>query len=164
MATARRRTSPATGRHPAGTRAAARRGSSSAGGATATRGYAPAMGDAAGGAGVRLLKFRGGMGKLGVTRIIGTYRMGNMLALLDSRVRDVGPDKAVGGTAWDSYSWHTDLPPGHPMVLGDQTSAWGLFAAENANLIVVWGMNWITTKMPDSHWLTEARLKGTKVV
>ncbi len=25
-------------------------------------------------------------------------------------------------------------------------------------------MNWITTKMPDSHWLTEARMKGTKVV
>ena len=25
-------------------------------------------------------------------------------------------------------------------------------------------MNWIATKMPDSHWLTEARLKGTKVV
>ncbi|OGK74906.1 MAG: molybdopterin oxidoreductase [Candidatus Rokubacteria bacterium GWA2_70_23] len=128
------------------------------------QGYDPAMVDAAGGAGVRLLKFRGGMGKLGVTRIIGTYRMGNMLALLDSRVRDVGPDKAVGGTAWDSYSWHTDLPPGHPMVLGDQTSDWELFAAENAKLIVVWGMNWITTKMPDSHWLTEARMKGTKVV
>jgi nitrate reductase alpha subunit len=25
-------------------------------------------------------------------------------------------------------------------------------------------MNWIATKMPDAHWLTEARLKGTKVV
>ncbi len=25
-------------------------------------------------------------------------------------------------------------------------------------------MNWITTKMPDSHWLTEARLKGAKTV
>ncbi|HUF94355.1 MAG TPA: molybdopterin-dependent oxidoreductase, partial [Candidatus Limnocylindria bacterium] len=36
--------------------------------------------------------------------------------------------------------------------------------AENADLVLVWGMNWITTKMPDSHWLTEARLKGTKVV
>ncbi len=30
--------------------------------------------------------------------------------------------------------------------------------------VVVWGMNWITTKMPDAHWLTEARLKGTRVV
>ena len=25
-------------------------------------------------------------------------------------------------------------------------------------------MNWITTKMPDAHWLTEARMKGTRVV
>ena len=25
-------------------------------------------------------------------------------------------------------------------------------------------MNWIATKMPDAHWLTEARLKGTRVV
>ncbi|OGK84809.1 MAG: molybdopterin oxidoreductase [Candidatus Rokubacteria bacterium GWC2_70_16] len=128
------------------------------------QGYDPAMVDVAGGAGVRVMKFRGGMGKLGITRIIGTYRAGNMMALLDSHVRGVGPDKAVGGTAWDSYSWHTDLPPGHPMVTGDQTSDWELFAAEHANLIIVWGMNWITTKMPDSHWLTEARLKGTKVV
>jgi nitrate reductase alpha subunit len=128
------------------------------------QGYDPAMVDAMEGAGVRATKFRGGMAKLGVTRIVGTYRFGNMMALLDARVRGVGPDQAKGGSFWDSYSWHTDLPPGHPMVHGDQTSDWELFAAEHANLIVVWGMNWITTKMPDSHWLTEARLKGTKVV
>jgi nitrate reductase / nitrite oxidoreductase, alpha subunit len=128
------------------------------------QGYDPAMVDATGGAGVRTLKVRGGMAKLGVTRIAGTYRFGNMLALLDSRVRNVGPDQAAGAGFWDSYSWHTDLPPGHPMVHGDQTSDWDLFAAEHADLLLVWGMNWITTKMPDSHWMTEARLKGTKVV
>src|SRR6266508_3182235 len=93
-----------------------------------------------------------------------TYSMANMVALLDASVRGVGPDKALGGGLWDSYSWHTDLPPGHPMVHGDQTSEFELFDVENAKLVVVWGMNWITTKMPDSHWLTEARLKGTKVV
>jgi nitrate reductase alpha subunit len=128
------------------------------------QGYDPAMVDALGGAGVRTLKVRGGMAKLGVTRIVGTYRFGNMLALLDAHVRGVGPDRAVGGVAWDSYSWHTDLPPGHPMVHGDQTSDFELFDAENARLLLVWGMNWITTKMPDSHWMTEARLRGTKVV
>ncbi|MBI2206612.1 MAG: molybdopterin-dependent oxidoreductase [Candidatus Rokubacteria bacterium] len=128
------------------------------------QGYDAAMVDAAGGSGVRTLKVRGGMAKLGVTRIVGTYRFGNMLALLDSHVRKVGPDRALGAGFWDSYSWHTDLPPGHPMVHGDQTSDWELFAAEHANLLLVWGMNWITTKMPDSHWMTEARLKGTKVV
>jgi nitrate reductase alpha subunit len=128
------------------------------------QGYDPAMVEAMQGLGVRATKFRGGMAKLGAARIVGTYRMGNMMALLDAHVRQVGPDKAAGGRLWDSYSWHTDLPPGHPMVHGDQTSDFELFDAENAGLIVVWGMNWITTKMPDSHWLTEARLKGTKVV
>jgi nitrate reductase alpha subunit len=128
------------------------------------QGYDPAMVEALQGAGVRTSKVRGGMALLGATRIFGTYRFGNMLALLDAHVRGVGADRAMGSGSWDSYSWHTDLPPGHPMVHGDQTSDFELFDAENAKLLVVWGMNWITTKMPDSHWMTEARLKGTKVV
>ncbi|HUF90989.1 MAG TPA: molybdopterin oxidoreductase, partial [Candidatus Limnocylindria bacterium] len=128
------------------------------------QGYDPAMVDALDGAGIRTSKVRGGMAKLGATRIFGTFRFGNMLALLDAHVRTVGAPAAMGSGAWDSYSWHTDLPPGHPMVHGDQTSDFELFDAENADLVLVWGMNWITTKMPDSHWLTEARLKGTKVV
>src|SRR5690606_4645163 len=37
-------------------------------------------------------------------------------------------------------------------------------SVERSKLCVVWGMNFIATKMPESHWLTEARLKGTKVV
>ena len=48
------------------------------------------------------------------------------------------------------------------MVTGQQTVDVDLSMAEHAKLIIVWGMNWITTKMPDAHWLTEARLKGTK--
>jgi len=50
------------------------------------------------------------------------------------------------------------------MVTGSQTNDFELFATEHANLIIAWGMNWITTKMPDSHWLSEARLKGAKTV
>ncbi|HMY76086.1 MAG TPA: molybdopterin-dependent oxidoreductase, partial [Blastocatellia bacterium] len=56
------------------------------------------------------------------------------------------------------------LPPGHPMVTGQQTVEFDLSAVEHAKTVVVWGMNWISTKMPDAHWLTEARLKGTRVV
>ncbi|MBM3123500.1 MAG: molybdopterin oxidoreductase [Chloroflexi bacterium] len=115
-------------------------------------------------AGTRTLKFRGGMPFLGATRIIGLYRYGNMMGLLDDYVRKVGPDKAFGGRGWDNYAWHTDLPPGHPMVTGQQTVDFDLFASENANLITLWGMNWISTKMPDGHWLTEARLRGSKVI
>lgn len=128
------------------------------------QGYDPAMIDAVQGAGVRTLKFRGGMAALGATRLFAQYRLANMMALLDSNIRGTGPDEAFGGRGWDNYSWHTDLPPGHPMVTGQQTVDWDLCNAEHAKLIVAWGMNWITTKMPDSHWLTEARMKGAKVI
>ncbi|AGA32798.1 Respiratory nitrate reductase alpha chain [Thioalkalivibrio nitratireducens DSM 14787] len=128
------------------------------------QGYHPSMIDAMDGAGTRTMKVRGGMAKLGAARLLGTFRMGNSLALLDHHVRGVGPDEAKGAGAWDSYSFHTDLPPGHTMVCGDQTNDFEFHDADNAEMIVVWGMNWICTKMPDSHWLTEARLKGAKTV
>lgn len=115
-------------------------------------------------AGTQTIKLRGGMAFLGATRIFGLYRFANSLALMDSKIRNVAPEKSYGARGWDSYSWHTDLPPGHPMVTGSQTNDFDLFSTEYANLILAWGMNWITTKMPDSHWLTEARLKGAKTV
>jgi len=116
------------------------------------------------GSGTLCMKFRGGMPLLGMTRVFGMYRFANSLALLDAKIRGVGADAAVGGKGFDNYSWHTDLPPGHPMVTGQQTVEFDLHAVEQAKTVVVWGMNWITTKMPDSHWLTEARLKGTRIV
>jgi nitrate reductase alpha subunit len=73
------------------------------------------------GAGTQVLKFRGGMPLLGITRVFGMYRLANSMALLDAAIRKVGPDKALGGKGFDNYSWHTDLPPGHPMVTGQQT-------------------------------------------
>jgi nitrate reductase alpha subunit len=90
--------------------------------------------------------------------------MANSMALLDAAIRKVAPDKALGARGFDNYSWHTDLPPGHPMVTGQQTVEFDLNAVEHCKTVVVWGMNWITTKMPDAHWLTEARIKGTRVV
>ncbi len=128
------------------------------------QGYDEAMIEAMHGAGTQSLKFRGGMAFLGANRLIAPYRLANGMALLDAKLRGVGPDEAVGARGWDSYSWHTDLPPGHPLVTGQQTNDWDLVNVEHANLVTLWGMNWITTKMPDAHFLTEARLKGTKVV
>ena len=113
------------------------------------QGYDPAMVEKVHGHGTQVVKVRGGMALLGATRIFGLYRFSNMLALLDAHVQGLGPDKAKGAVGWDSYSWHTDLPPGHPMVHGQQTVDFDLFSVEHANEILVWGMNWITTKMPD---------------
>lgn len=128
------------------------------------QGYDELMVKATKGAGTQVLKFRGGMPALGATRVFAHHRTANALALLDSKVRGVSPDEALGARNWDSYTWHTDLPPGHPMVTGQQTVEFDLCNTEYANVVFVWGMNWITTKMPDSHWLTEARMKGTKIV
>lgn len=126
--------------------------------------YDPDMIEAMHGAGTQTLKLRGGMPLLGPIRLYGFYRFANMLALLDARVRGVDETEAVGARGWDSYTWHTDLPPGHPMVTGQQTIDYDLFAAEHADLVVTFGMNWISTKMPEGHWLAEARLKGTRII
>jgi len=128
------------------------------------QGYQDEVVAATKGVGTQTLKFRGGMPLLGLTRVFGMYRLANSMALLDAKIRGVGPDQAVGARGFDNYSWHTDLPPGHPMVTGQQTVEFDLSAVEHAKTVVVWGMNWITTKMPDAHWLTEARLKGTRVI
>ncbi|MBE7519270.1 MAG: molybdopterin-dependent oxidoreductase [Thermoflexaceae bacterium] len=128
------------------------------------QGYDPDMVRTVEEAGTRTIKIRGGMPLLGISRIFGFYRFANMLALLDAYNRGVGADKAKGSRAWDNYAWHTDLPPGHPMVTGQQTIDHDLFAAEYADLVVMFGMNWISTKMPDGHWLSEARAKGTRVI
>lgn len=128
------------------------------------QGYDEAMIEATKQAGAQVLKFRGGMPLLGATRIMGFYRMANSVALLDDYIRKIGKDNALGGRGWDNYSWHTDLPPGHTMVCGHQTIDFDLVTVENASMVICWGMNWISTKMPDGHWLSEARLKGTKVV
>lgn len=128
------------------------------------QGYDHEMIEAMHGAGIKTMKFRGGMALLGITRIFGEKRFANMLALLDAHVRKVGPDKAVGAKGLDSYTWHTDLAPGTPMTTGHQAMDYDSSSFEHANLIVIWGANLLATKMPDSHWVTESRLKGAKVV
>lgn len=126
--------------------------------------YDPATIKKMDGVGTRTMKFRGGMPVLGSIKLFGQYRQANSMALLDAHIRKVSPAKSKGGIGFDNYSWHTDLPPGHPMVTGQQTVDFDLCNVEYSNICVCWGMNWIVTKMPDAHWLTEARLKGTKVI
>ena len=61
------------------------------------QGYQPEMIEDMGGAGTRTIKMRGGMGLLGVIGKYGMYRLYNSLALLDVKIRGVGPDKARAG-------------------------------------------------------------------
>jgi nitrate reductase alpha subunit len=129
------------------------------------QGYDPDMVEATHGAGTQVIKMRGGMPLLGIGRVFGFYRFANMLALLDAKLRPDAPaGERYGSRAFDNYAWHTDLPPGHPVVSGSQTVDFDLFAVEHSKLIVLIGMNWICTKMPDGHWLGDARLKGSRVI
>ena len=128
------------------------------------QGYQPEMVEATGGAGTRCIKMRGGMGLLGVLGKYGIYRLNNSLALLDSKIRGVGPDQALGGRNWSNYTWHGDQAPGHPWVHGLQTSDCDFNDLRFSKLIVMDGKNLVENKLTDSHWFIECMERGGKVV
>ena len=74
-------------------------------------GYEPEMIEACHGAGTRTMKFRGGMGLLGVIGKYGLYRWANMLAPLDESIRKVKPAEALGGRIWSNYTCQGDHAP-----------------------------------------------------
>ncbi|MBI3940927.1 MAG: molybdopterin-dependent oxidoreductase, partial [Acidobacteria bacterium] len=128
------------------------------------QGYQPEMVEAAGGAGTRCIKMRGGMGLLGVLGKYGMYRLDNSLALLDSKIRGVGPDQALAGRTWSNYTWHGDQAPGHPWVHGLQTSDCDFNDLRSSKLIIMDGKNLVENKLADSHWFIETMERGGKIV
>ena len=127
-------------------------------------GYAPEMVEATGGAGTRTMKFRGGMGLLGVLGKYGMYRFSNLMALLDHRVRGVPPEEALGGRNWSNYTWHGDQAPGFPFVHGLQASDVDFNELRHARLHVQVGKNLVENKMPESHFFHEVMERGGKIV
>lgn len=115
-------------------------------------------------AGTRTMKFRGGMAFLGATRLTGLYRFSNLMALLDHHIRSVDPERSMGGRNWDNYAYHTDLPPGHPMVHGSQTFDQEFHDFWNADMIVASGLNLVENKMADAPWWQSALDRGKKIV
>ncbi len=126
-------------------------------------GYAPEMVAATEGSGVRCMKFRGGMGLLGAMGKYGMYRFSNTMAILDSIVRGVDKEHALGGRNWDNYTWHGDQAPGHPFVHGLQTSDVDMNELRFTKLHVHAGKNLVENKMPDSHWFIESMERGAKI-
>ncbi|MFQ6020318.1 MAG: molybdopterin-dependent oxidoreductase, partial [Dehalococcoidia bacterium] len=127
-------------------------------------GYQPEMIEEVQGAGTRTFKLRGGMGLLGVIGKYGMYRFSNMLALLDTHVRGVGPDEALGGRNWSNYTWHGDQAPGHPFVHGLQTSDEDFNDLRNSRLHIQCGKNLVENKMPENHFFNELMERGGKIV
>ncbi len=128
------------------------------------QGYQREMVEATEGAGTRTIKMRGGMGLLGVIGKYGMYRLSNSLALLDAKVRGVGPDQAKGGRNWSNYTWHGDQAPGQPWVHGLQASDCDFNDLRFSKLIVMDGKNLVENKMTDAHWFIECMERGAKLV
>lgn len=116
------------------------------------------------GSGVRTFKLRGGMGLLGVIGKYGMYRLANMLALLDTHIRGIKPEEAVGGRIWSNYTWHGDQAPGFPFVHGLQTSDCDFNDLRYTKLHIQIGKNLVENKRPDSHFFIESMERGAKVI
>lgn len=128
------------------------------------QGYQPEMLEHWEGAGTRLFKCRGGMGLLGVIGKYGMYRFCNSLALLDAKVRKVGPEKAKGGRVWSNYTWHGDQAPGHPFVHGLQAADCDMNDMRVTKLHIQIGKNLVENKRADNHFFIECMERGAKIV
>ncbi len=127
-------------------------------------GYPPEMLDAMGGAGTRTLKFRGGMGLLGVIGKYGMYRFANMMALLDADIRGVDHEEAKGGRLWSNYTWHGDQAPGMPFVHGLQAADVDFNDLRFSKLTIQVGKNLVENKMAESHFFIETMERGGTIV
>jgi nitrate reductase alpha subunit len=128
------------------------------------QGYQPEMVEETRGAGTRTIKMRGGMGLLGVIGKYGMYRLNNSLALLDAKVRGVGPEEALAGRNYSNYTWHGDQAPGQPWVHGLQASDCDFNDLRFSKLIIMDGKNLVENKLTDSHWFIECMERGGKIV
>ena len=128
------------------------------------QGYQPEMVEETRGAGTRTIKMRGGMGLLGVMGKYGMYRLNNSLALLDAKVRGVGPEEALAGRNYSNYTWHGDQAPGQPWVHGLQASDCDFNDLRFSKLIIMDGKNLVENKLTDSHWFIECMERGGKIV
>lgn len=126
-------------------------------------GYQPEMIAETLAAGTRTMKFRGGMGLLGVIGKYGMYRFSNLMAVLDTHVRGVSPEDSLGGRNWSNYTWHGDQAPGQPFVHGLQAADCDFNDLRNTKLHIQVGKNLVENKMPDSHWFIEMMERGGKI-
>ena len=70
----------------------------------------------------------------------------------------------TGAVMCSFYDWYCDLPPGEPITWGVQTDACEAADWVNSKYLILWGANLLETRIPDAHFMTEARARGTKIV
>ncbi|MBX9950229.1 MAG: molybdopterin-dependent oxidoreductase [Candidatus Obscuribacterales bacterium] len=65
---------------------------------------------------------------------------------------------------YTEYDWYADLPPGHPITAGYQTSDHEAPDWRNSKLVMSMGKNLIENKLADNHFLTESLERGSKII
>ena len=70
----------------------------------------------------------------------------------------------LGGVCLSFYDWYCDLPPASPQIWGEQTDVNESADWYNAGFIAIMGSNLNMTRTPDTHYLSEAKYRGAKVV
>jgi anaerobic selenocysteine-containing dehydrogenase len=69
-----------------------------------------------------------------------------------------------GGCEWTEYDWYADLPPGHVITTGYQTSDGDAAGWRKSDYTIIQGKNLIHNKLADNHWFQEMRERGGDVV
>jgi nitrate reductase alpha subunit len=70
----------------------------------------------------------------------------------------------LGGTVMSFYDWYCDLPPASPEIWGEQTDVHESADWYNARMVAVMGSNLNMTRTPDTHFISEVRHAGAKLV
>ena len=70
----------------------------------------------------------------------------------------------LGGVILSFYDWYCDLPPASPEIWGEQTDVCESADWFNSRFIAVMGSNLNMTRTPDTHFISEVRHAGAKLV
>ncbi len=70
----------------------------------------------------------------------------------------------LGGVVLSFYDWYCDLPPASPEIFGEQTDVNESADWYNSRFIAVMGSNLNMTRTPDTHFISEVRHAGAKLV
>ncbi|MDX1621723.1 MAG: nitrate reductase subunit alpha, partial [Nitriliruptorales bacterium] len=70
----------------------------------------------------------------------------------------------LGGVVMSFYDWYCDLPPASPEIWGEQTDVHESADWFNSRFIAVMGSNLNMTRTPDTHFVSEVRHAGAKLV
>jgi len=129
------------------------------------QGYPIEMIEVMKGSGMRAIHFRSGMSVLGIIGKQCCNRLGGGGgALIDTYLRKVKPNHAIGSTVLSSYTWHGDQNPSHPFWGGNQGSDCDLADMRFTKFNTSWGKNFVENKMPEAHWKLESIERGARLV